>query len=231
MAPLRSNVEVQPHLEARQNDAQLRPITLTVTRATTTFTTIVNLGGGATNVPTQADPTVVTTPLSTPDPVIASGSSDPSDNTGVVIGATIGALAGALLLMIFIWKCCYGYRNAVRWTGRYYDSDTSSSSSSSPSSYRRRYGDTFNRRNYRGYPVAVPRRTYSRRERKPSLSTSSGSRSDSTWMRNRRRSGWGHSLFGWVTGTTTRRVRSVYVRRDGDSSGRRYGEPRYSVDD
>ncbi|PVH79212.1 hypothetical protein DL98DRAFT_589641 [Cadophora sp. DSE1049] len=231
MAPLRSILKAQPRLEVRQNDAQLRPITLTVTRATTTFTTIVNLGGGATNVPPQENPTVTTTPVANPDPVISSGSSDPSDNTGVVIGATIGALAGALLLMIFIWKCCYDYRNAARWSGRYYDSDTSSSSSSSPSSHRRRSGAGWSRRNERGHGVAVPRRTYSRRERKSSLSTSSGSRSNSTWMRNRRRSGWGNGLFGWVTGTSTRRLRSVYVRRDSGSGGRRYGEPRFSVDD
>jgi len=144
MAPLGSILEVQPRLEVRQNDAQLRPITLTVTRATTTFTTIVNLGGGATYVPSsQQNPSVTTTPVANPDPVIAAGSSDPSDNTGVVIGATIGALVGALLLMIFIWKCCYDYRKAAsiqRWSGRYYDSDTSSSSSSSPSSHRRRSG-------------------------------------------------------------------------------------------
>ncbi|KAG4419497.1 hypothetical protein IFR04_007371 [Cadophora malorum] len=232
MAPLGSILEVQPRLEVRQNDAQLRPITLTVTRATTTFTTIVNLGGGATYVPSsQQNPSVTTTPVANPDPVIAAGSSDPSDNTGVVIGATIGALVGALLLMIFIWKCCYDYRKAARWSGRYYDSDTSLSSSSSPSSHRRRSGAGWGRRNYRGHPVTVPRRTYSRRERKSSLSTSSGSRSDSTWMRNRRRSGWGNGLFAWVTGTSVRRVRSVYVRRDSGSSGRRYGEPRFSVDD
>ena len=114
MAPLGSILEVQPRLEVRQNDAQLRPITLTVTRATTTFTTIVNLGGGATYVPSsQQNPSVTTTPVANPDPVIAAGSSDPSDNTGVVIGATIGALVGALLLMIFIWKCCYDYRKAA----------------------------------------------------------------------------------------------------------------------
>ncbi|KAH7419485.1 hypothetical protein BKA64DRAFT_634169 [Cadophora sp. MPI-SDFR-AT-0126] len=208
MAPLRFLLKAQPRLEVRQNDA-LRPITLTVTRATTTFTTIVNLGG-ATNVPPQETPTVITTPVANPDPVISSSSSDPSDNTGVVIGATIGALAGALLLMIFVWKFCYDYRNAVRWRGSYYDSDTSSSSSSSPSSHRHRSGAGWSRRNVRGHRVTVPRRTYSRRERKSSLSTSSGTRSDSTWMRNRRRSGWGNGLFGWVTGTSTRRVRKPF---------------------
>lgn len=114
MAPLGSVFEAQPRLEVRQNDAQLRPITLTITRATTTFTTIVNLGGEATHASSdQQNPVVTTTPVADPDPVIATGSNDPSDNTGVVIGATIGALVGALLLMIFIWKCCYDYRNAA----------------------------------------------------------------------------------------------------------------------
>ncbi|KAH7342544.1 hypothetical protein BKA65DRAFT_293600 [Rhexocercosporidium sp. MPI-PUGE-AT-0058] len=229
MAPLPSVLEAQPRLDIRQNAPY--QITLTVTRATTTFTTIMNLGGGATSVPPQENPTVITTPVASPDPIIISGSSDPSDNTGVVIGATIGAVAAALLLMIFIWKCCYDYRNATRFSGRDYDSDTSSSSSSTPSSYRRRSGAGFSRRNDRGYRVQVPRRAYSRREKRSSLGSSSTSRSDSTWMRNRRRSGWGNRLFGWVTGTNIRRTRSVYVRRESGSGGGRYGEPRFSVDD
>ncbi|KAG4439914.1 hypothetical protein IFR05_004589 [Cadophora sp. M221] len=230
MAPLQSILEAQPRLDVRQNAPY--QITLTVTRATTTFTTTMNLGG-ATNVPPQENPTVITTPVASPGPIIASGSSDPSNNTGVVIGATIGALAGALLLMILVWKCCYEYRNAVRFRGRYYDSDTSSSSSSSPSSHRRRSGAGFSRRNDRGHGVQVPRRTYSRREKTSSLgsTSTSGSRSDSTWTRYGRRSGWGNTLFRWVTGTTIRRTRSVYVRRDSGSDGRRYGEPRFSVDD
>lgn len=110
MAPLRTILEAQPRLDIRQNAPY--QISLTVTRATTTFTTIVNLSG-ATNVPPQENPTVVTTPVASPDPIVVSGSSDPSDNTGVVIGATIGALAAALLVMILLWKCCYAYRSAI----------------------------------------------------------------------------------------------------------------------
>ncbi|KAH9211340.1 hypothetical protein DL95DRAFT_448268 [Leptodontidium sp. 2 PMI_412] len=230
MAPLRTILEAQPRLDIRQNAPY--QISLTVTRATTTFTTIVNLSG-ATNVPPQENPTVVTTPVASPDPIVVSGSSDPSDNTGVVIGATIGALAAALLVMILLWKCCYAYRSAIRFSGRYYDSDTSSSSSSSPSSHRHPSGAGFSRRNDRGHRVQLPQRTYSRREKRSSLgsSSTSGSRSDSTWTRDRRRSGWGNSLFNWVAGTNIRRTRSVYVRRDSGSGGRRYGEPRFSVDD
>ncbi|XMA15832.1 hypothetical protein WAI453_008623 [Rhynchosporium graminicola] len=91
MAPLRSDLEAQHRLDIRQNAPQLVPITLTIHRATTTFTTRMNLGE-ATNSPVSKDVTAFATPIASPDPIVATRSSDPSDNTGVVIGALIGVV-------------------------------------------------------------------------------------------------------------------------------------------
>ncbi|KAL2075396.1 hypothetical protein VTL71DRAFT_339 [Oculimacula yallundae] len=235
MAPLPSVLVAQPRLNIRQNVLPLRPITLTVTRATTTFTTTMNLGE-ATNSPPSQDLTVNAAPTTSPDPIVKISSGDASNNTGVVIGALIGGLAAALLLIIFLWKCCHSFRYVGRRGDRdsHYDSDTSSSSSSSsissPSEHRRRSGGAgFSRRNERGHQVEVPRRAYARRDKRSSHGSSSESRSDSTWMRSRRRSGWGDGLLNWVAGTHVRRARSR--RGSVGSSGRRRRDPRFGVDD
>ncbi|CZT40656.1 uncharacterized protein RSE6_00295 [Rhynchosporium secalis] len=234
MAPLRSDLEAQHRLDIRQNAPQLVPITLTIHRATTTFTTRMNLGE-ATNSPVSKDVTAFATPIASPDPIVATRSSDPSDNTGVVIGALIGGLAAVLLLIILLWKCCNSYRSSVHRGDRYYDSDTSSSFSSSSSYPSHRYfsGDGFSRRNERGQRVEFPRTTYARRDKRSSQGSSSESRcrSDSTWMRTRRRSRWGNGMLNWVAGTRVRRTRSQYRGRDSVSSGRRPGGLNFPVDD
>lgn len=103
-------------------------ITQTITRVTTTFTTVVTLGGGPTSWSgNQVDP----------DADIYGGSGDGSGLTNVQLGAIIGSSIAFVAILIITWCCILQARRRLE-AGDVSGSDYSlydSSRSSSPRSH------------------------------------------------------------------------------------------------
>lgn len=153
----------------RQNAASPNEITLTIAHPSTTFTNTVNLDAA----------TAATTPTAVPFPIPTSASPEPSptgrfivprsehSDSGLVAGATIGAVLGFLVLVVIFYKCCVDNRSAL-WVPPAYTSydDSDSEFGSRSSRVRRRGGDGgWSRRNRRGDRVRKPQRARVRQHR------------------------------------------------------------------
>jgi len=236
MAPLQWNtVQAGPHIAVRQNAASPNEITLTVAHPSTTYTSTVNLGAST----AATTPTAVPFPLSTSDPSptaqIVVPHNDSSDS-GLVAGATIGAIFGFLVLVVLLYKCCIDNRSAI-WVPPFYtsyddsDSEFGSSRGSKSSRVRRRGGDGgWSKRNRKGDRVMKPPRArvkHHGRHRDRSES-SDESRGTSRRRGERRVSGAtranNNGLIGWYWASSGRpkgRYHNYDHRRDvwGDGKG------------
>jgi hypothetical protein len=200
-------LQPQPQdVEARQNGGATDQVTLTITHATTTYTTIINLSPSTTS---SAPTTITTSPAHvTPAAVQTAISITPTNadppSSGVVVGAVLGSILGTLVLITAIYKCCYNNRSAI-WIPPYStswdesDSDDDDGSSSNRIHRRGGGGEGFGRSNRHGDRVKRPSRTRTRRSRSET-SRSWTTRSDRSWIRrNSRRSKMTNNdgLLGW----------------------------------
>lgn len=114
--------------DAPTTTAQPRLITLSITKAYTTYTTIIQLGDSNSN---SNSPSSDLAPQSSSSPSSQSPASNPvplpSDTTpsGVLIGAILGSVLGFIAICVLVWYCWL--RGRVFWR---YDSDSESSSGS-----------------------------------------------------------------------------------------------------
>ncbi len=139
-------VRLTTRLEIRQT-AQPVVVTLTETRESTTYTSMITLG---TDTVFPAAPTIApttTSPPTTVQTVSPTPAKSSPDNNGVVIGAVLGTFLGLAVLLSLVWKCCYDGRSVLWRPGGGYDDDSSygsdslGSSRSSRRKVRRRGGD------------------------------------------------------------------------------------------
>ena len=86
-------------------------VTLSITRDTTTFTTVIVLGGTeapsfdpTTNSPW---PTTTAVPGSFPTNSVPATHFSSETSSQVIIGAVLGSIFGSLLVLFLIWFCCY----------------------------------------------------------------------------------------------------------------------------
>jgi hypothetical protein len=166
--------ESQPRLEMRQSAASPVEITLTITRATTTIATAMDLGG-ATASPTSAAAVTPTAPATTTLPAAKS-----ADNNGVVAGAVLGSILGFAVLVVFIYKCCFNPRSAL-YIGYSYDSDYDyRSESTSRSDDVRRRGGWGSFEKHRRDTIRRPERVRTRRHRRDRSRSTSPTRSETT---------------------------------------------------
>jgi len=111
-------------------------ITLSITRASTTYTTTIFLGGSETSIPTAATdpqpPQTTQAPATTA--VAATENASPSSQT-TIIAATVGSVCGVILLIGLVYVC---YVMNGRQSGGYRKSTRSSSGSGSSGSGSRR---------------------------------------------------------------------------------------------
>ena len=158
----------QPDINNRQASEPNDLITLSITRDTTTFTTVIILGGTAAPSTIDYQPASATITLSGSSPSTAAPStvdyqsasatttlsgSSPSTAapvakgpTGtpsrVIVGAVLGSIFGTILCLALIWLCCYSpYRPNFPWTDPFYDdggTELASWESESRKSSRRR---------------------------------------------------------------------------------------------
>lgn len=219
-------IESQPQIKERE--ASPDQITLSITHASTTYTTTIALGAStaiandATAVTTLVTTDVISAPTQTAQVTPTDSSS--GSNTGVVVGAVLGSVLGTLVLLTVLYKCCFDNRSAA-WIPTYrtyYDSDTDSERSSRSSRvHGRGGGDGFGTDNRRGDRIRRPRRARTRRHGREE----SGSRSEwsyGTRSSRRRRSGMNNNdgLLGWflVPRTTPYRHSSRYSEKHRRSS-------------
>lgn len=236
-------VDSQPQNEPRH--ASPDQITLSITHASTTYTTVIPLGAATAIASNAAASTFLTTPVGPARTETGqvtfprASSSSGSSNTGVVIGAVLGSILGTLVLITIFYKCCIDNRSAA-WipTLTSYDSDCSDSERSSRSDRRvhRRGGGGlgFGRDNRQGDRVRRPRRAKTRRSRREE-SGSRSSRSYSARYNKRRRRGSGmsnnHGLLGWSLVPRTTRYGYQYSERKHARNSWAGGGGRSSADD
>ncbi|KAH8668290.1 hypothetical protein BGZ60DRAFT_431558 [Tricladium varicosporioides] len=194
-------VYVDPVLELqpRQNSHQ---ITLTVTRSTTTYTTIIELGQ-PTNVATQpivgSDPTMTASPGPAATNQLVTPRTDGGDS-GVVAGALIGSVFGFMLILFLLYRWCMN-RQYSSWSS--YDSSYGSSRSESSftdddGSYIRHRGGGGPDWERRHGHVRRPRRAKTRKHRcEMSESDWSGTGSRSTRSRKLRRRDKSDAFLWW----------------------------------
>lgn len=220
-------VYVDPILELqpRQNSHQ---ITLTVTRSTTTYTTIIELGQ-PTNVATQ--PTVGSGPTTTaaPGPATTDQLVTPradGGDSGVVAGALIGSVFGFILILFLLYRWCMNRRNS-NWSS--YDSsygsyESEASFSDGGGSYIRHRGGGGPDWERRHGHVRRPKRARTRKHRSEmSESDWSGTGSRSTRSRKSRMSDRRDGFLWWwgrPSGAKRRDRREKEWRRDAWAEGR-----------
>ena len=165
----------QPRLEVRQSAASPVEITLTITRATTTITTTMDLGG-ATASPTSAAAVTPTAPATTTLPAAKS-----ADSNGVVAGAVLGSILGFAVLVVLMYKCCFNPSSALYIGYNYYsDYDDRSESTSRSDDVRRRGGWGSIGKKRRGDTLRRPERVRTRRHRTDRSRSTSPTRSETT---------------------------------------------------
>jgi hypothetical protein len=113
----RSQTQLAPTLILELNGRQeatrpARVVTLSITRDTTTFTTIIVLGGSTGDVATPAtnyQSVLTTTATSGSSPTIATPVAHKPNGiqAGAIVGIALGTIFGTILTAYLIWLCCY----------------------------------------------------------------------------------------------------------------------------
>jgi hypothetical protein len=171
-------LESQPRLKVRQSAASPDEITLTITRATTTITTTMELGGATASPTSEA---AVTSTAPAPAATTTLPAAKPTDSNGVVAGAVLGSILGFLVLVVLIYKCCFNPNSALYIGYNYYsDYDDRSESTSRSDDIRRRGGWGSIGKNRRGDTIRRPERVRTRRHRRDRSRSTSPTRSETT---------------------------------------------------
>lgn len=207
MAPLH-DPQPQPSkimlLSPRQAAESQRIVTFVVTRATTTYTTIIPLGS-ETTIPVQQSPLTVPTADITPLPTAAliNPVGEDSSNRGKVAGAVIGSVVGSLIVFWFLWKCrpFYSFWNtSSRVSYRSYSSDSYYSVGAPPMRQRGGGGGEWERENR----IKHPDRTWRKDGRRDGSHERRGSEARSVgiegWTRPRRGSRSGNGCLAGLLG-------------------------------
>ncbi|TAQ89093.1 hypothetical protein B7494_g2569 [Chlorociboria aeruginascens] len=143
-------------------------------------------------------------------PLISRSNPD-SDNTPVVVGAILGSILGAALLITLWYKCCHDNRSKV-WIPYFVTNRDDDSEPASGVKHRGGTGDGFGCFNIRGHKVRRPKRARTKKdrwdrngismseierraERNPRRHRASSCRTRQVSVANQ------HGLFGWVLQT------------------------------
>lgn len=166
--------------------------------------------------------TTLATTTTFPDPIQAAQAILPRDaasgssNTGVVVGAVLGSVLGTMVLITFLYKCCFDNRSAawIPTASRYYESDSDSERTSHSGIHTR--GGGFGRENRHGDRVRRPRRARTRRHRHRDDSESRSHRSHGSRYSSGRKNASGMNnndgLLGWFLVPRTTPYRSSEKR-------------------